>query len=183
MSLSMPLHEFARFRLIAKPSSTGNITLSFRPCQTLFNDLPESDVLLHFDTIFENGVNALSVYLSSPSTELKDMFQKAISGNRTSIIVNLSICVEFKFALLESPQRSQGDQAVLANLQLNSIWPESSHPKPSMFTHMSDMSLPTPPADVNPGNDHFGLQQSDIDQLNTLLTQNHEMRESLFFIV
>jgi len=86
-------------------------------------------------------------------------------------LLTASIYVESKFACQEDLQRPQ-DENDLVSFQSNSIWPGSSHPRLSIFTHRLP---PTPPADVNSENSHFQLRQSHIDQLDTLLTQNHEM--------
>lgn len=67
MSLSMPLHEFSRLRLVAKLSATGKISLSFQPLEGPTQrpkDTQIPDALLHFDTTCDNGTDAMSVYVS-----------------------------------------------------------------------------------------------------------------------
>lgn len=67
MSLSIPIHEFSRLRLVANMSATGNMSLSLQPLEGVSQtpkDFHAPDVSLHFDSTCENGINALSVYVS-----------------------------------------------------------------------------------------------------------------------
>lgn len=65
----MPLHEFSRLKLSAKINPAGSISLSFQPLDRenarLYKSYQDSSMSLHFDNTCENGVNELSVYVSS----------------------------------------------------------------------------------------------------------------------
>jgi hypothetical protein len=75
MYVSMPIHDFARLRLVVRLSATGEISMSFKPREPEdddepIKDSPALDSSLHFDGTTVNGVSELVVYMSCSSPNL-----------------------------------------------------------------------------------------------------------------
>jgi hypothetical protein len=66
----MPIHDFARLKLVVRLSPTGQISMSFKPRESEdnyepFKDTPTLDSSLHFEGTVVNGASELAVYMSS----------------------------------------------------------------------------------------------------------------------